>query len=100
MATLERPTRKNFSLTAQDLKDLELLKTSPAHRSALGELAGEQLAESSSEAAVMHAVWEAGVRSVREQIEADGYAAIAQEQNLAERKSVSRRRRPHWADEG
>lgn len=99
METAERPTRKSLPLNARDLSDLSALRRSPAHRAVLADLAGTPLSETSSEAAVLHAIWEAGVQAVRDRVEEAGYAALAAERDPIAGKAVARRRRPTWADE-
>jgi hypothetical protein len=44
-------------------------------------------------------VWEAGLKAVLERVEDEGYAQLASERRLADRKAVARRRRPLWAEE-
>jgi hypothetical protein len=99
MKTVDRRIRKSLPLTARDLLDLEIMRRSVAHREALTELSREELDESSSEAAVIHAVWEAGMKAVAEQVEEAGYSQIAADMDVASRKKVARRRAPSWADE-
>lgn len=54
-----------------------------------------------SEAALLHAVWEAGVRTIRGHLEAAAYAEMAASPDLtaAEHQAAARRRRPAWAEE-
>lgn len=92
-------TRKSLPLTARDLEDLAKMRSSATYRGTLGQLADVEVHPESSEAAVLHAVWEAGVRAVQERVEAEGYAQIAAEMDAAQRKAVARRRRPSWADD-
>lgn len=99
MEIVERPARKSLPLSARDLSDLSVLRHSPAHRGALADLAGIRLSETSSEATVLHAIWEAGVQAVRERVEDAGYAEMAAERDPAAGKAVARRRPPTWADE-
>ncbi|MEB3052136.1 hypothetical protein KV112_20725 [Mycolicibacter sp. MYC123] len=99
MRTTEPPIRKSLPLYERDQMALTALRRSPTHLAILGELAGTAVSESSSEAAVLHAVWEAGIQAVREQVEDAGYAAMAGDQETRERQAIARRRRPTWADE-
>ena len=99
MTTVSRPVRKSLPLTARDLRNLETMRRSLAHREALTELSREDLDESSSEAAVIHAVWEAGMKAVAEEVEEAGYSQIAAEMDVAARKKIARRRAPSWADD-
>jgi hypothetical protein len=65
----------------------------------LAELTSTSLSETSSEATVLHAVWEAGLKAVLERVEDTGYTQLAAEREPAtERKATARRRRPAWAD--
>jgi hypothetical protein len=94
--------RKSLPLTARDLRDLDILRGSPARRGALASLVDIEVGETLSEAQLLHAVLEAGLRAVEERIEEDGYARIAAERSETEqaaRRAVARRRRPSWADE-
>jgi hypothetical protein len=50
-------------------------------------------------AALLRAVLEVGQRAVEHQVEADGYAQMATDQEVAARQRSARRRRPSWADE-
>lgn len=94
------PRRKSLPLTPRDLHDLAVLRRSPVHRAVLAELADTSLSETSSDAAVLHAIWEAGVQAVLERVEDAGYAQIsADREPAAERKALARRRRPPWANE-
>ncbi len=100
MATLDRPAaRKSLPLSARDISDIEKLRGSAARRAALSNLVAEDVAEDSSEATLIHAVFEAGLRAVAQEIEVRGYAELAQDYPMAERKKVARRRKPVWADE-
>lgn len=99
METLPKSTRKSLPLSAHDLEDLKLLKESPTYREALAKAAGVEISNSASEAAVLHAVWEAGLKAIREQIEDQGYAEMAAQQDAVQRQAAARRRRPSWADE-
>lgn len=99
MRITEPSVRKSLPLTADDQLTLSALRRSPMHLAVLGELAGTGVTESSSEASVLHAVWEVGIRAVREQVEEAGYAAMAAEREPSEGRSIARRRRPAWADE-
>ncbi|MGW6279404.1 hypothetical protein [Kribbella sp. NPDC055071] len=94
-----RATRKSLPLSDRDLRDLAVLRGSGAHRAALSRLAQVRVTESTSEAMVLQAVVEAGLKAVADLVEADGYARIAAEVTSEDRRAVARRRRPSWADE-
>lgn len=97
---MNRPSaRKSLPLSERDLRDIAKLRGSMAHRAALSQLSAEVVTESTSEAAVLHAIVEAGIKAVTEQVEQEGYAQIAAEMTAADRQAVARRRRPAWADE-
>jgi hypothetical protein len=100
METLRRPaTRKSLPLSARDLEDLDKLRGSEAHRAALSHLVDTEVSRDTSEASLLHAVLEAGMRAVQQQVEEEGYAEIAADMNAAARQASARRRRPSWADE-
>jgi len=100
MPTRELGTvRKSLPLSDQDRKDLAVLRQSAAHREALEQLTGVQVVENLSDAALLHAVLEAGLRTVEHRVEAAGYAQIAADSKASRRRAVARRRRPTWADE-
>jgi hypothetical protein len=100
METLHRAaTRKSLPLSARDLEDLAKLRGSQAHRAALSHLVDAEVTGDTSEASLLHAVLEAGMRAVQLQVEDDGYAQIAEEMDAAARQTSARRRRPSWADE-
>ena len=93
--------RPSLPLSANDERDLALLRTSAAHREALEQLSGEKVLHGTvSEAALLHAVFEAGLTAVREAAEDAGYAQLAAELTTHPvAKATARRRRPDWADE-
>lgn len=100
MPDLEKATvRKSLPLTERDLRDLETLRSSEAHRAALATLVSSDILKTRSEAALLRAVLEAGLRAVEHQVEADGYAQMAADLDAAAMKRSARRRRPSWADE-
>lgn len=100
METLHRTAaRKSLPLTMRDLEDLAKLRGSAAHRAALAQLVEAEVGDEASEASLLHAVLEAGMRAVRHQVEESGYAQIAAEMNPARRQASARRRRPSWAEE-
>lgn len=99
ICSMETATRKSLPLSTRDLSALSALRRSPVHRAVLADLAGTPLSETSSEAAVLHAIWEAGVQAVRERVEEAGYAEMAADRDPDVHKAVARRRRPTWADE-
>lgn len=98
-----KPTRKSLPLTERDLADLSTLRGSPEHLAALADATGTELETGASEAALLHAVWEAGMRSVREHLEDAAYAEMAANPDPdfdpVERYAVARRHRPTWAEE-
>lgn len=94
--------RAPLPLTARDLADLAKLRMPSPEREALSDLADVPLADEVSEALLIHAVFTAGLRAIREAAEARGYAQLAT-QDEASGEAVDRRliseRRPPWADE-
>jgi hypothetical protein len=94
--------RPPLPLTERDLADLAALRDPGPGRAALGRLAPGALPEGDiTEAVLLHAVFEAGLRAVREAAESAGYEQLAAgyEAEDAERRQIARRRRPHWAAE-
>lgn len=103
-ARLSEPAkaRKSLPLTDRDLADLERLRSRTPERDALAELCGLQV-ESVTEAALLHMVFSAGLRAIRERAEERAYASAAADRlasgEAAEIRRIARRRRPAWADE-
>ncbi len=93
------PTRKSLPLTVRDMRDLERMQNSDRYRNALMHLSRENLPADASDARILHAVFTAGLTAVRQQVEEDGYAALAAQQDTAARRAEARRRRPSWADD-
>lgn len=75
------------------------MRGSVAHRTALSRLVDADVSEDSSEAALLHAVMEAGIKAVAQHVEAAGYAELAAGMDAANRRATARRRRPTWAHE-
>ena len=48
---------------------------------------------------MLHALVEAGLRAVTQEIEDRGYAEMAADYTAADRRRVARRRKPAWAEE-
>lgn len=93
MSTGNRPsTRTSLPLSERDSSDLALLRGSKAHRAALSRLVEVDLAEDSRDGALVHAVMEAGIKAVGDEVEAAGYVQVAGEMNAAGRRAVARRR--------
>ena len=94
-------TRKSIPLSPRDLRDLAVLRGSSARRSALAQLAHTDVRENASEAQLLHAILEAGLRAIELRIEEESYAADAESQRSedAERRAAARRRAPHWVNE-
>jgi hypothetical protein len=106
MATrLNQPARarKSLPLTERDLADLERLRGHTPERDALAELAGV-VVESVTEAALLHMIFAAGLRAIRERTEERAYASAAADRLASgeadEIRQIARRRGPAWADEG
>lgn len=77
------------------------MRSSQIRRGALAGLAAIELPATASEAQLLHAVLEAGLRAVDQRVAEVSYAAEAAEQRAedTERRAIARRRRPAWADE-
>jgi ectoine hydroxylase-related dioxygenase (phytanoyl-CoA dioxygenase family) len=95
--------RKSLPLTERDLADLERLKGQTPERDALADLAGVVVVESVAEAALLHMVFTAGLRAIRERAEELAYASAAADRlasgEAEEIRRIARRRRPAWVDE-
>lgn len=102
--TLNQPTERRgaLPLTARDIEDLATLRRPSPEREALSELAEVPIADEVSEALLIHAVFTAGLRAVRESAEAHGYAQLAEQEaasgEAADRRLIAKRRPPR-ADE-
>lgn len=91
--------RPSLPLTANDEAELVRLREEPQYRQALQQLSGAPVGEgSTTEAALLHAIFAAGLTAVKESAEEAGYAVMAAEQD-AQRQMEARRRGPTWADE-
>ncbi len=103
MATrLNEPTERRtpLPLTARDQADLAKLREPGPERDALSSLAA--LPEGDvSEALLVHAVFAAGLRAVREAAESASYEADAADRYARADavRATARRRRPTWAGE-
>jgi hypothetical protein len=95
--------RKSLPLTERDLADLERLRGRTPEREALAELAGVEFVDSVAEAALLHMIFVAGLRAIREKAEERAYASAAADRlasgETEEGRRIARRRRPAWADE-
>jgi hypothetical protein len=99
--------RPSLPLTERDEMDLALLRRTPICQQALDRLTGQSIEDEGaigsaavSEAALLHAVFQAGLGAIRAAAEDAGYAVMAAEQaEQAAQHQQSRRRRPSWADE-
>jgi hypothetical protein len=96
--------RVPLPLTADDLSRLDQLKQSLVSRRALRVLSDEPVDDASaspSEAALLHALVEAGWRALEHGVEETGYAQVAAARgaSAAERRGDARRRKPEWAAE-
>jgi len=97
--------RSSLPLTEQDDLALTRIRTSEIYAAALRALAapsgGDIPVSELSEAALLHAVFEAGLDAIRLGAQEAGYALLAHERaaSAPERRTESRRRPPSWADE-
>jgi hypothetical protein len=96
-------TRKSLPLTEKDLADVARLRQETPEREALSEMAGI-VVEGVAEAALLHMIFEAGLRAIRERAEERAYASAAEDRlasgDTDEARRIARRRRPAWAGEG
>jgi hypothetical protein len=94
--------RKSLPLTERDLADLERLRGQTPERDALSDLAGV-VVEGVTEAALLHMIFTAGLRAIREKAEELAYADAAADRlssgEADEIRRIARRRRPAWASE-
>ena len=94
--------RTSLPLTERDLADLERLRGQTPERDALAELVGMEV-QSVTEAALLHMIFAAGLRAIRERAEEHAYASAAADRlasgESAESRLIARRRRPAWANE-
>jgi hypothetical protein len=94
--------RKSLPLTERDLADLKRLRGQTPERDALADLSGVAV-ESVTEAALLHLIFAAGLRAIREKAEEHAYASAAADRLVSgeadENRRIARRRRPAWADE-
>jgi hypothetical protein len=95
--------RKSLPLTERDLADLERLRGQTPERDALADLAGVVVVEGVTEAALLHMIFTAGLRAIREKTEELAYASAAADRLASgeadDIRLIARRRRPSWADE-
>ena len=94
--------RKSLPLTERDLVDLKRLREQTPERDALSDLSGVAV-EGVTEAALLHMIFAAGLRTIREKAEERAYASAAADRltsgEAEEIRRIARRRRPAWADE-
>lgn len=95
--------RTSLPLTEQNERDLSKVRESSSYQMALEQLSGTKIFEVEiSTAALLHAIFEAGIAAVRQEAELAGYTEIASSQSeveLKQHRSESRRRRPSWTEE-
>jgi hypothetical protein len=104
MATrLNEPTERRtpLPLTARDQADLAKLREPGPERDALSSLAAVLPEGDVSEALLVHAVFVAGLRAVREAAESASYEADAADRHARadSDRATARRRQPTWAGE-
>jgi ectoine hydroxylase-related dioxygenase (phytanoyl-CoA dioxygenase family) len=94
--------RKSLPLTERDLADLERLRGQTPERAALADLSSI-VVEGVTEAALLHMIFAAGLRAIREKAEERAYASAAADRLASgeadEVRRIARRRRPTWADD-
>jgi len=94
--------RKSLPLTERDLADLERLRGQTPERDALSDIAGV-VVEGVTEAVLLHMIFAAGLRAIREKAEERAYATAAADRLASgeadEIRRIARRRRPAWASE-
>ena len=94
--------RKSLPLTERDLANLERLRGQTPERDALSDLTGV-VVEGVTEAALLHMIFTAGLRAIREKAEELAYTSAAADRLTSgeadEIRRIARRRRPVRADE-
>ncbi|MDP1720225.1 MAG: hypothetical protein Q8L08_04405 [Candidatus Nanopelagicaceae bacterium] len=95
--------RTSLPLTEQNERDLSKIRESPSYQIALEQLSGTRIVKvKMSEAALLHAIFEAGIAAVRQKAELASYAEIASslsEVELKQHRDESRSRRPSWSED-
>ncbi|MBI3430069.1 MAG: hypothetical protein HY050_08480, partial [Actinobacteria bacterium] len=90
-------------LTEQNERDLSKIRESPSYQMALEQLSDIKIVYAKvTEAALLHAIFEAGIAAVWKKAEPVGYAEIASslsEIELKQQRKDARRRRPSWSEE-
>jgi hypothetical protein len=105
MSRLTEPAKtcKSLPLTEKDLAEIERLRAQTPEREALFEMAGVAVGENVAETALLHMIFEAGLRAIRERAEERAYASAAEDHSASgeadEARRTARRRRPAWASE-
>lgn len=91
---LPSPRRLSVTMTGRDLADLEFIRRSPERLRSLP----VEVSQDSSEAALVHAIFEAGIQCLKEQAQESAYALLAQDSEYVQYREARRaapvRRRP------
>ena len=92
--------RAGLPLTERDLVDLETIRNAP-EREAVGRAAETELPSGDlTEAALLHAVFTAGLRALRRAIDDVGYAQLADDgEYMDEMRRIARRHRSDAVDD-
>jgi hypothetical protein len=102
MVRRSKPAQERLPLTftSLELADLDRLRSPGPERSALADFSGVELDGEVTDSVLLHAVFAAGLRVVREMTEARAYAEAALEKGAKEHanRKASRRKRPSPAD--
>ncbi|HUW87437.1 MAG TPA: hypothetical protein VMW30_03570 [Candidatus Paceibacterota bacterium] len=95
--------RTSLPLTEQNERDLSKIRESSSYQIALEQLSEMKVFNAKmSEAALLTAIFKAGIAAVRQRAELEGYAEIAASLSKVEskqQKTGARRRRPTWSEE-
>ena len=95
--------RTSLPLTEQNERDLSKIRESSSYQIALEQLSDIKIFKARmSEAALLNAIFEAGIAAVRQRAELEGYAEIAaslSKVEIREQRKDARRRRPSWSEE-
>ena len=95
--------RTSLPLTESNENDLSALLESSSYQLALEKLTGTKIVDQEiSSSALLHAIFEAGMATIKKTAELEGYAQIASAAsatNVQQKRKEARRRRPTWAGE-
>ncbi|MDO4898899.1 MAG: hypothetical protein Q3965_06265 [Rothia sp. (in: high G+C Gram-positive bacteria)] len=103
MSRTDLETRTTVSLTAQDLHNLNVIRTSPEYHKLLQQKvdAGSSRPVVRSQSSTLHALMVLGMKALEEDVQAEGYRKLAESRSTSEqslRRSITRERRARRSD--